>query len=343
MIPLLPFGPATSLASESNEALALIDEASKTPLLSEAEERALTKELTDTRLLIQTTELHLLSHPDSPGMQRHLESLRDSYLRLRNQIFAANILLVLSIANRRTRLGFMDRFQYGCMGLWHSLTKFDYYAGKRLSTYATYWIVQYIRRGADQDETTIRIPVHTRDILKRLAHANNAFTTEHHRPPTLEELCAITGQSITRIRQALISAEQPVSLFYETQPWDDGGGTLMDVLPGSTDLESEYVEHERREEIIGVMRDILRAMREYTDERGRSLARHADIIQLLFYIDEIPPDGDDGRPVVCRTLEEVGRMITPSITRERTRQLKYQAFHWIRTNYPDALDVLREV
>lgn len=342
MIPLLPFGRATGLSSESDEALALIDEASRTPLLSETEERKLTKELTDLRLLIKTAEQHLADHPNDLDMQAYVAKLRQSYLSVRNHIFSSNILLVMSIANRRTRLDFMDRFQYGCMGLWHSLTKFDYYAGKRLSTYATYWIVQYIRRGADQDETTIRIPVHTRDILKRLAHANNEFISKHHRSPTLDELCAISGQSLFRIRQALISAEQPISLFYETQSWDDGGGMVMDVIPGSSDLEGDYIEHERREEIIAVMRSILADMRAYVDERGRSFARHADILQLLFYIDEIPPEGDDGKPVFCRTLEEVGRMIEPKITRERTRQLKYQAFFWIRANYPDAIDVLKE-
>lgn len=66
--------------------------------------------------------------------------------RIADQLIAANLRLVLVVANRYRgkRHDVLDLVQEGSIGLLHALSKFDPARGNRFTSYASYWIRAYI-------------------------------------------------------------------------------------------------------------------------------------------------------------------------------------------------------
>ena len=87
-----------------------------------------------------------------------------SGLRARDRMILSNARLVASISrrheHRRGNLDHMDLFQHGIMGLYVAVIKFDPTRGYKLSTYATRWIEQAVKRAIQRHSSAVRIPEH---------------------------------------------------------------------------------------------------------------------------------------------------------------------------------------
>ena len=81
----------------------------------------------------------------------------------------SNLRLVINIAKRYMRLGtpFLDLIEEGNLGLMKAVTKYDPDRGYRFSTYAAWWIKQYITRAVANQGKTVRIPVYVMEMLMR--------------------------------------------------------------------------------------------------------------------------------------------------------------------------------
>ena len=92
-------------------------------------------------------------------------------LRARDRMVAANLRLVVSVANRyRQRVAarrqcIADAYQEGAIGLQRGAEKFDPARGYKFSTYAYWWIRQAIQRWIDQ-QNLIRVPVNVNEQLR---------------------------------------------------------------------------------------------------------------------------------------------------------------------------------
>src|SRR5436305_15283651 len=66
----------------------------------------------------------------------------------KRQLIEANLRLVLSVARKYRGLGvdIMDLVQEGNLGLMHAVEKVDHTRGYMFSTYAIWWMMQYILR-----------------------------------------------------------------------------------------------------------------------------------------------------------------------------------------------------
>src|SRR5215813_8887290 len=83
-----------------------------------------------------------------PAEQEELRYLVEDGERARDQLSAANLRLVVSVARRYSNRGvpLIDLIQEGNLGLLRAVEKFDWRRGFKFSTYATWWIRQAVTR-----------------------------------------------------------------------------------------------------------------------------------------------------------------------------------------------------
>src|SRR6266498_1408459 len=87
--------------------------------------------------------------------------------RAREHMIKANLRLVVKIARDYSGLGLplLDLISEGNIGLMKGVERFDPRKGAKLSTYASWWIKQAIKRALANQSKTIRLPVHVVDKL----------------------------------------------------------------------------------------------------------------------------------------------------------------------------------
>ena len=80
-------------------------------------------------------------------------------------MITANLRLVVKIARDYQGLGLplLDLINEGNIGLMKGVQRFDPRKGAKLSSYASWWIKQAIRRALSNPSKTIRLPVHVVD------------------------------------------------------------------------------------------------------------------------------------------------------------------------------------
>ena len=109
----------------------------------------------------------------------------------KTELIEANLRLVVSVAkkyNSNTSIPFLDLVQEGNMGLMHAVEKFDFTRGFKFSTYATYWIKQYIQRAIADQGRAIRVPVHIVEANNLINRTERQLTQSFGRKATPEEV-----------------------------------------------------------------------------------------------------------------------------------------------------------
>lgn len=257
-----------------------LKEIGKIPLLSVEEEMVLARKISD---------------PDANIRKEAAKKMAESNLRL-----------VVSIAKRYMGRGMqlLDLIQEGNLGLLRAVEKFDYQKGFKFSTYATWWIRQAITRSIADQARTIRIPVHMVETINRLIKTQRKLVQELGREPKPEEVAKIMSLPVSKVREIMNFALEPVSM--ETPIGDEDDSHLGDFLQ---DFNAKVP--------VNFAMDVL--LHDQLIEVIKSLTeREQKVIILRFGL-------EDGKP---RTLEEVGKVF--GITRERIRQIEAKALRKLR-------------
>ena len=257
-----------------------LKEIGKIPLLSVEEEMVLAQKISD---------------PDENIRKEAAKKMAESNLRL-----------VVSIAKRYMGRGMqlLDLIQEGNLGLLRAVEKFDYQKGFKFSTYATWWIRQAITRSIADQARTIRIPVHMVETINRLIKTQRKLVQELGREPKPEEVAKIMSLPVSKVREIMNFALEPVSM--ETPIGDEDDSHLGDFLQ---DFNAKVP--------VNFAMDVL--LHDQLIEVIKSLTeREQKVILLRFGL-------EDGKP---RTLEEVGKAF--GITRERIRQIEAKALRKLR-------------
>ena len=86
-------------------------------------------------------------------------------------------------------------------GLVRAIELFDLDKGTKLSTYATQWIQQGIRRALENKSRVVKIPGHIQTKITRLKKAYKAYIEDQNRPPTSEEIAEILGITVAEAQE----------------------------------------------------------------------------------------------------------------------------------------------
>ncbi|WP_443034196.1 sigma-70 family RNA polymerase sigma factor [Streptomyces sp. BE147] len=167
---------------------------------------------------------HLLVEEPGPEAHYHreLSLLAADGHRARQHFSEANLRLVVAVAKRFTGRGlhFLDLIQEGNTGLIKAVEKFDYAKGFKFSTYATWWIKQAVTRALADQSRTIRIPVHTVEIINRVARIRREFLRDTGAEPTQQELADKAEVPMEKLIELDAYTKAPVSLNLSLS--DDG-------------------------------------------------------------------------------------------------------------------------
>ncbi len=214
----------------------------------------------------------------------------------RRLIVRANLKLVVRIARKYSRLGvpFNDLINEGNLGLIRASQKFDLTKGCRFSTYASWWIKQFIMRALANQGKTIRLPVYMVERISRIERFVNDFKAKQNRMPTNKEIAEKMQISQDKVAEIFQIAQKTQSINQQL----DENFELGDVLEDKNAIHSERVVSTAmlQEEII----DMLSYLK----------PREMEVISRRF--------GLDGER--SKTLKEIGQMY--NISRERVRQIE---------------------
>jgi RNA polymerase primary sigma factor len=224
----------------------------------------------------------------------------------REQMIKANLRLVVKIARDYEGLGLplLDLISEGNIGLMKAVQRFLPAKGAKLSTYASWWIKQSIKRALANQSKTIRLPVYVAQKVAHIRRAQLRLREALDREATDEEVADDLELDPRRVRQyreasrALITLDSPIS--------------REDSTPISETIADENAAAPFDDLVTDNDNDLVHAVLATLD------SREITILAMRFGL-------DDGR---SKTLEEVGEHF--GITRERIRQVQEHALQKMR-------------
>ena len=222
------------------------------------------------------------------------------------RFFEANIRLVAKVAGLYSRrvqhMNMSDLIQEGSLGLIRAIEKFDPQRGYKFSTYGYWWIRQAITRAIEQQERTIRLPIHMNAALNKIRLFGIEFEGQHGRPPTVSECAAFIGLTETQVREMTL-ADRCHSLDAKCGN-DADRSALVDLI---ADEVHDPLETLNDEMIYTLVAPAVKQLPEKMQE----------VIQLRFFNQGPLP-----------TYKEIGASM--GVSRERIRQYEKTAMNLIR-------------
>lgn len=224
----------------------------------------------------------------------------------RELMIKSNLKLVVKIARDYEGMGvpLLDLISEGNIGLMKGVERFKPGKGAKLSTYASWWIKQAIKRALADQGKTIRLPVHVVDRLAHIRKAEVRLREEFGREATDEELAHEVDLDTKRVRNYREASRAPVSLDAPLREDADTSVSETVADPNATAPFAALV----RDTDTDLMREVM----------GTLTERESAILGLRFGL-------SDGRE---RTLEEIG--VQFGVTRERIRQIQELALKKLR-------------
>lgn len=262
----------------------------------------------------EVSRFPLLTRDQEAELGRRIKDNHDEQARL--MLINCNLRLVIKIAKqfRSPNVPFEDLIQEGNIGLLTAVDKYDYTLGFKFSTCAVPWIRQAITKSLIDKGRLIRLPAHIVQLLNGKRKAIDELVARGISDPSPAEIADEMGIDEATVVTLIQKERNAVSLETPLDD-DDDGATLADL--------QSYEEEETPSDYAArtSQHDTIMAAIGKLDERSQL------VIKWSYGFT------GDGMP---RTLEEIGQMLKPAITRERVRQIKTQAESKLRLYLSDS-------
>lgn len=151
--------------------------------------RSITRHAAKFPLLTADQERVLIAAAQSPDLKVSTPAM--------STILDHNLRLVIKKAREFVGRGLPleDLFQEGCTGLIRAVEKFDLERKVKLSTYATRWIEQRVRRALENKSRLVKVPLNKLAQITALKKQYKKYIEDENRPPSSEEIADILGIS----------------------------------------------------------------------------------------------------------------------------------------------------
>ncbi|MBI5822330.1 MAG: RNA polymerase sigma factor RpoD/SigA [Verrucomicrobia bacterium] len=224
----------------------------------------------------------------------------------RDKMIRSNLRLVVKIAHDYSGLGLplLDLISEGNIGLMKAVERFDPKKGGKLSTYASWWIKQSMKRALANQAKTIRLPVHLVDKIGKMRRAAIKLSEKLGRDPTDAELGKDLGISAAKVSELRTVSIRPASL--EAPIGEDETTEFGEIIGDENALDpfETLKDKSTKQDITALLHKL--------DEREQLILRHRFAL-------------DGGKE---QTLEEIGAEL--NVTRERIRQIQNIALRKLR-------------
>lgn len=226
----------------------------------------------------------------------------------KKELIERNLRLAAAFAKKYQNRGLdlPDLLQDATMGLISGISHFDYTKGFKLSTYCSYWIRQALTRSLADKARIIRLPVHLIDKVGKVQRMQKQLSLDLGHEPSVSELAQATGLSTAKVTELLSYAQDTVSL---NAPAGEDDAEREDFI---ADKETPSLEQQAERQAL--VEACHKAMSSKLTEREQK------VLSLRF--------GFEGEEM---TLDQVGKILVPAVTRERVRQIERRAIQKLRT------------
>lgn len=226
--------------------------------------------------------------------------------KARKALIQANLRFVVSIAKRYSYFGvpLLDLIEEGNIGLMKAVTKYNPKKKFRFSTYAAWWIKQYILRAIANQGKTVRIPVYMMEMSSKYKKIYERLSQKWGRKPSTAEIAKTMKISVSKVKEIEQASAQTTSL--ESPVGDDGTAMMIDLIEdeGASSPSEDFSRYLGKEKALALIQKMNK--------------REQKILDMRFGLKDDTP----------HTLEEVAKHF--KITRERVRQIEEAALRKLR-------------
>lgn len=293
------------------------------PLLTEDEEQEYGTQiqqmmtiLTRKQALVQSLDREPTLNELSQALQistTEIQAILRKGNRAKSKMIQHNLRLVVSVIKKRrlhySTEDFLDLMQAGRIGLDRAAEKFDPKLGYKFSTYAVWWVRQFIAREVMDNGRSVRIPVHLHEKWHQMHKVHQQLTIRLSRSPTREELAAeleVSIEQLTKLQetfQSIDSLDRPIN--------SDSDDPLINFIDEQIDTSAYETPIESVDRML--LRDSIEQALEGLTQKQQT------VIRLRLGLDSDP-----------MTLEQIGQIL--NLTRERIRQIEAKAKKILQRN-----------